>query len=77
MDTPLHVLLRTDHRKLKVDSREDFTDTGHLIKPISTYLFDLVWDLRKVYCILILISDDDAVIGVLFRELAHAATDEH
>ena len=76
MHTPLHVLLRADHGELKVDPRKNFTDARHFVEPVSADFFYFVWDLGEIDRILVLIGDDNALIRVNLRQLAHPALDK-
>ena len=57
MHLALHVLLRANHSKFKVDAGQDFTDATHLVEPVAANLPHLVWDLSEVSCVFILVSD--------------------
>ena len=76
MHTPLHVLLRTDHSEFEIDSRQNLTDATDFVEPIATDLLDLVRNLSEVNGVLVLVSDDNAIVRVDLCELAHTATDE-
>ena len=76
MHAPLHVLLEAEHGQLKVNAREHLTDAAHFVKPVATDFLDLVRNLSEVSRVLVLISDDDPVVGVDLGQLAHAATDK-